>query len=207
MAHAVNTNADADAIAQAKRAARSRARQARDGVEQTERRSAAHELAFVLLELPELAGAATILAYAALPNELDPMPAIWRLRKRGVRIAYPRIEAPGVLGMHYVDHEMELVPGPFGLAQPSEHAAHAPHECIDAVIVPGVAFDVQGTRLGYGGGYYDRLLPMMRRECVRIGVAFDEQVLEHIPTEDHDECVDIVVTPARIIRPDTPRRF
>jgi len=207
MAHVGNTNADADAIAQAKRAARSRARQARDGVEQTERRSAAHELAFVLLELPELVGAATILAYAALPNELDPMPAIWRLRKRGVRIAYPRIEAPGVLGMHYVDHEMELVPGPFGLAQPSEHAAHAPHECIDAVIVPGVAFDVQGTRLGYGGGYYDRLLPMMRRECVRIGVAFDEQVLEHIPTEDHDECVDIVVTPARIIRPDTPRRF
>jgi 5-formyltetrahydrofolate cyclo-ligase len=207
MAHAGNTNADADAIAQAKRAARSRARQARDGVEQTERRSAAHELAFVLLELPELTSSATILAYAALPNELDPMPAIWRLRKRGVRIAYPRIEAPGVLGMHYVDHEMELVPGPFGLAQPSEHAAHAPHECIDAVIVPGVAFDVQGTRLGYGGGYYDRLLPMMRRECVRIGVAFDEQVLEHIPTEEHDECVDIVVTPARIIRPDTPRRF
>jgi len=207
MAHVGNTNADADAIAQAKRAARSRARQARDGVEQTERRSAAHELAFVLLELPELVGAATILAYAALPNELDPMPAIWRLRKRGVRIAYPRIEAPGVLGMYYVDHEMELVPGPFGLAQPSEHAAHAPHECIDAVIVPGVAFDVLGSRLGYGGGYYDRLLPMMRRECVRIGVAFDEQVLEHIPTEDHDECVDIVVTPARIIRPDTPRRF
>lgn len=207
MANVGNTNADVDAIAQAKRAARSRARQARDGVEQTERRSAAHELAFVLLELPELASAATILAYAALPNELDPMPAIWRLRKRGVRIAYPRIEAPGVLGMHYVDHEMELVPGPFGLAQPSEHAAHAPHECIDAVIVPGVAFDVQGTRLGYGGGYYDRLLPMMRRECVRIGVAFDEQVLEHIPTEDHDECVDLVVTPARIIRPDTPRRF
>ena len=207
MAHAGNKSADADAIAQAKRAARSRARLARDGVEQTERRSAAHELAFVLLELPELSSVATILAYAALPNELDPMPAIWRLRKRGVRIAYPRIEAPGVLGMHYVDHEMELVPGPFGLAQPSEHAAHAPHECIDAVIVPGVAFDVQGTRLGYGGGYYDRLLPMMRRECVRSGVAFDEQGLEHIPTEDHDECVDIVVTPARIIRPDTPRRF
>jgi 5-formyltetrahydrofolate cyclo-ligase len=207
MAGTSHHKADEAAIARAKRAARARARQARDGVDQAERRAAAHELAFVLLDLPELVGAATILAYAALPNELDPLPAIWRLRKRGVRIAYPRIEAPGVLGMHYVDHEMELVPGPFGLAQPSEHAAHAPHEAIDAVIVPGVAFDVQGTRLGYGGGYYDRLLPMMRPECVRVGIAFDEQVLEHIPTEDHDECVDIVVTPARIIRPDTPRRF
>jgi 5-formyltetrahydrofolate cyclo-ligase len=207
MGEARNSNADEAAIAKAKHAARARARLARDGVEQIERRAAAHAMAFVLLELPELQGAATVLAYAALPNELDPMPAIWRLRKRGVRIAYPRIEAPGVLGMHYVDHEMELVPGPFGLAQPGEHAPRARHEIIDAVIIPGVAFDEQGTRLGYGGGYYDRLLPMMRPGCVRIGIAFDEQVLAHIPAEEHDECVDVLVTPARIIRPDTVARF
>jgi 5-formyltetrahydrofolate cyclo-ligase len=200
-------NADEEAVAQAKHAARARARLARDGVAQSERRAAAHELAFVLLELPELRSVTRVLGYAALPNEFDPMPAIWRLRKRGVRIAYPRIEAPGVLGMHYVDHEMELVPGPFGLAQPGEHAPRASHYMIDAVIVPAVAFDEQGTRLGYGGGYYDRLLPMMRPECFRIGICFDEQVLPHIPTEQHDECVDVIVTPARIIRPDTPRRF
>jgi len=199
--------AEEAAVAQAKREARARARQARDGVEQAERRAAAHELAYTLLALPELTGARVILAYAALPNELDPAPAIWRLRKRGVRIAYPRIEAPGVLGMHFVDHEVELVPGPFGLAQPSEHARRAAHSLIDAVIVPGVAFDVQGTRLGYGGGYYDRLLPMCRPDCMRIGVGFDGQVLDHIPAEYHDECVDVVVTPMRVIRPDTPRRF
>jgi 5-formyltetrahydrofolate cyclo-ligase len=202
-----NSAADEAAILLAKREARARARQARDGVEQTERRAAAHELAYVLLALPELLTARVILAYAALPNELDPAPAIWRLRKRGVRIAYPRIESPGVLGMHFVDHEMELVPGPFGLAQPSEHAPHVAHDLIDAIILPGVAFDEQGTRLGYGGGYYDRLLPMCRPECARVGVAFDGQVLAHIPVEEHDACVDVVVTPARIIRPDTPRRF
>ena len=161
----------------------------------------------VLLSLPELARVRIILGYSALPSELDPMPAIWRLRKRGVRIAYPRIESPGVLGMHYVDHEMELVPGPFGLAQPSEHAAHAAHDAIDAVILPAVAFDEQGARLGYGGGYYDRLLPMCRPDCMRIGVAFDGQILAHIPVEEHDACVDVVVTPSRILRPDTPRRF
>jgi 5-formyltetrahydrofolate cyclo-ligase len=202
-----SSSADDAAIAQAKHAARARARMARDSVVQTERRAAAHALAFVLPELPELQNVATILGYAALPNEFDPMPAIWRLRKRGVRIAYPRIEAPGVLGMHYVDHEMELVPGPFGLAQPGQHAPRAPHLLIDAVIIPGVAFDEQGTRLGYGGGYYDRLLPMMRPECVRIGIAFDEQVLPHIPIEEHDERVDVIITPARVIRPDTPRSY
>ena len=189
------------AITAAKHEARARARRARDGVEQVERRAAAHGLAHGLLELPELAGARVILGYAALPNELDPAPAIWRLRKRGVRIAYPRIEAPGVLDIHFVDHELELIPGPFGLAQPSAHAARVPHALVDAVILPAVAFDEQGMRLGYGGGYYDRLLPLLRDDCARIGVVFDEQILSEIPAEEHDARVDVVITPARLIRP------
>jgi 5-formyltetrahydrofolate cyclo-ligase len=207
MASEYKDTPDESEIARAKHEARARARRARDGVEHAERRVAAHALARALLELRELLAATVVLGYASLPNELDPAPALWRLRKRGVRIAYPRIESPGVLGMHYVDHEMELVPGPFGLAQPGEHAPRAPHDAIDAVIIPAVAFDEQGARLGYGGGYYDRLLPMMRPDCIRIGVAFDEQVLERIPAEEHDAFVDIVVTPHRIIRPDTPSRF
>jgi 5-formyltetrahydrofolate cyclo-ligase len=196
-----------EAIARAKREARARARQARDQVIASERRTAAEQLAEALLALPELAAVSVVLAYASLPNELDPALAVLRLRQRGARIAYPRIESPGVLGMHYVDHEVELEPGPFGLAQPKSHALRAPHEAIDAVIVPGVAFDVRGTRLGYGGGYYDRLLPLCRPDCIRIGIAFDEQLLEHIPAEHHDACVDVVVTPQRTIRPDTPRRY
>lgn len=196
-----------EAIAAAKHAARARARHARNAVEQMERRAAAHELAYSLLSLPELASARAVLAYSALPNELDPAPAIWRLRKRGIRIAYPRIEAPGVLGMHFVDHELDLVPGPFGLAEPKESAPRAYHAIIDAVIIPGVAYDERGNRLGYGGGYYDRLIPMLRPDCVRIGACFDEQVLAEIPAEEHDATVDVVVTQTRVLRPDTPRRF
>ena len=66
------------------------------------------------------------------------------------------------------------------------------------MIVPGVAFDETGARLGYGGGYFDRLLPMLRADCARIGVAFDEQVLAEIPAEEHDAHVDVVVTPTRV---------
>jgi 5-formyltetrahydrofolate cyclo-ligase len=124
-----------------------------------------------------------------------------------VRIAYPRIEAPGILDIHYVDHELELIPGPFGLAQPSAHAARVPHVLVDAVILPAVAFDEHGMRLGYGGGYYDRLLPLLRGDCARIGVVFDEQILSEIPAEEHDARVDVIITPARLIRPDPPRRF
>ena len=183
-----------------KRAARARARDARDGVDVAERRLAAQALSHALLELPELLSARVVLAYAALPSEIDPAPAIWRLRARGAAIAYPRIEAPGILAMHLVSHELELIAGPFGLAQPSEHAPRAARDTIDAVILPGVAFDECGRRLGYGGGYYDRLLPTLRPDCLRIGIAFDEQLQETIPAEEHDARVHILVTPSRVIR-------
>ena len=197
---------DEDDVAAAKHAARARARQARDGVVARERRLAAQEISYALLRLPELQSARVILAYAALPNEIDPAPAIWRLRARGAAIAYPRIESPGVLGLHLVGHELELVAGPFGLAQPSAHAPRAPRGSIDVVIVPGVAFDESGRRLGYGGGYYDRLLPTLRPDCLRIGIAFNEQLLSEIPSEDHDAHVSIVVTPSRVIRTSGPTR-
>jgi 5-formyltetrahydrofolate cyclo-ligase len=207
MPHSHDTPADKTGIVQAKNEARARARQARDAVPIEKHRMAARELARVLLSLPDLAAVQAVLAYAALPSELDLAPAIWRLRERGARIAYPRIEASGVLGIHRVDDEIELVPGPFGLAEPRETAPQMAHTLIDAVIVPAVAYDERGARLGYGGGYYDRLLPLLRPDCVRIGVIFDEQLLPHVPAEEHDEFVDVVVTPTRVIRPGPARRL
>jgi 5-formyltetrahydrofolate cyclo-ligase len=64
-----------------------------------------------------------------------------------------------------------------------------------------VAFDERGMRLGYGGGYYDRLLPRLRPGCLRIGLAFEEQILAEIPAESHDAMVDLIVTQTRAIRP------
>ena len=195
-----------DPIAAAKHAARRRAREARDCLDLAVCREHASSIASYLLALEELGGAATVLAYAALPAELDPSLAIEALRARGVRVAYTRIEAPGVLGMHVVDDEAELIPGPLGIRQPAADAPRVRHDEIDAVIVPGVAFDEHGARLGYGGGYFDQLLVLLRPDCARIGIAYDEQLLEEIPREEHDEHVDIVVTPTRVIRPTRIRR-
>jgi 5-formyltetrahydrofolate cyclo-ligase len=195
-----------DAIAAAKHAARTRARDARDCIDLAVCREHASSIADHLLALDELCEATTVLTYAALPAELDPSLAIEALRARGVRVAYTRIEAPGVLGMHVVEDDAQLIPGPLGIRQPAEDALRVSHDEIDAVIVPGVAFDEFGARLGYGGGYFDQLLPLLRPDCARIGIAYDEQLLEEIPREEHDEHVDIVVTPTRIIRPARRRR-
>jgi len=177
-----------------------RAREARECLDLAVCRQHAHSLCERLLALPELAGAGVVLTYAALPSELDPAIAIDTLRERGARIAYTRIEAPGVLAMHEVADGTQLIPGPLSIRQPAVDAPRVAPDEVDAVIVPGVAFDESGARLGYGGGYFDRLLPTLRDDCLRIGVAFDEQLLEEIPAEEHDAYVDVVVTPSRTIR-------
>jgi 5-formyltetrahydrofolate cyclo-ligase len=199
-------NPAADALAAAKRDARQLAEAAREGLDLEVCRSHAAAISRQLLALPELVGARTVLTYAALPAELDPSAAIAELRGRGVRVAYTLIEAPGILGIHLVRSETELVPGPLSIRQPSHNAPRVAHDEIDLVIVPGVAFDETGARLGYGGGYFDRLLPMLRADCARIGIAFDEQLLPEIPSEEHDVRVDVVLTPTRVIRPAVRRR-
>jgi 5-formyltetrahydrofolate cyclo-ligase len=191
----------ADALAVAKRDARARAFSARDALNREMRETASAAAAENLVGLPELGQARVVLSYFALTAEIDPLGAVSALRQRGLAIAYPRVESPGILGTYLVGDERDLVPGAFGLSQPAPDAATVALELIDAVIIPGVAFDERGMRLGYGGGYYDRLLPRLRHDCLRIGLAFEEQILAEIPAESHDAIVDLVATQTRIIRP------
>ncbi len=72
--------------------------------------------------------------------------------------------------------------------------------------MPGVAFDRSGHRLGYGGGFYDRFLARLPARALRIGVAFDQQVLDELPAEEHDQPVDLVVTPSEVLHASPPRK-
>ncbi len=65
---------------------------------------------------------------------------------------------------------------------------------LDVVVVPGLAFTPDGRRLGQGGGHFDRFLPLLRGDCLRIGVAFEEQLVDDLPTSPHDIAVDVVIT-------------
>jgi 5-formyltetrahydrofolate cyclo-ligase len=183
-----------------KAALRARARVSRAGVGAHASARGAESVASHLLALPEIGAARVVLAYGATPEEIDPGPAVSALRERGVVTVFPRIEEAGVLGIHEVLDDAEFVTGVFGLREPSADAPRIELERIDLVIVPGVAFDERGYRLGYGGGYYDRLLPRLRPDCVRIGLAFEEQVFEAVPCDDHDQPVQVLVTPERVLR-------
>lgn len=177
---------------------RKQVRAARNGVHPTVRPDAARLVAERALELPHVAGARAVLAYAATPEELDPSPLIATLRARGARIAYPRVSGPGELSLHWCDEDA-LAPGYCGIAEPPSEAPQASESDFDLVLVPGTAFDAAGGRLGMGGGFYDRLLPDLGPEALTVGLAFDEQIVDVVPAEAHDVPLGAVVTPTRTL--------
>ncbi|MBK7973763.1 MAG: 5-formyltetrahydrofolate cyclo-ligase [Deltaproteobacteria bacterium] len=145
---------------------------------------------------PVLAGSSVAL-YSPIRGEVDTALIFERTRRDGKRVAFPvALPAEGRLEFYVVDDLRELVPGNFGIAEPSGPASRRldPRE-IDVIAVPGVAFDHQGRRLGYGGGYYDRLLgSTSTRPQFVVGVAFDDQILDEVPHDGRDASMDTVVT-------------
>ncbi len=86
-----------------------------------------------------------------------------------------------------------------------EHGIRTPKECrpippsmIDLIVTPGLAFDARGHRLGRGGGFYDRFLVRVRNSAVRVGIAFDFQIIDEVPVDEQDASVDIIVTDRRV---------
>lgn len=186
----------------AKAALRAEVRAARAAVPPEARDAASRTVADRALGLPEVAAARAVLAYAALPEEIDPAPLVASLRAAGARVALPRVCEPGVMSLHWVDAGADLEPGAMGIREPDASCAWARPEDFDLVIVPGVAFDASCARLGFGGGFYDALLPIIPSRAATIALAFDEQLVDEVPCEEHDARVDAVVTPSGVHRRD-----
>lgn len=149
-----------------------------------------------LLTLPELREARTILSYRAMPDEADP---VGLERELDARFVYPHCLGGGVMEARYPTGPWK--PGAFGIEEPDPACSLLvrPGE-IDAVLVPCVAFDAAGRRLGHGAGYYDRYLARCPR-AARICLAFEAQRLERVVTEAHDLPMDRIVTEKESIKP------
>jgi 5-formyltetrahydrofolate cyclo-ligase len=189
-------------MSQAKERIRKAARTARRALGEQARAKASREVAHHVLGLWDLHDARTVLAYMAHVEEVDPAPVVEALWMRGMRIAVPRVEEPIGMALHLLTRQTHLEEGPFGITQPGEEAPRVDASEIDAVLVPGVAFDPSGVRVGYGGGFYDRLLPTLRGDVPLIGLAFDEQIVDVLPAHEHDVPMHVVVTPTRVMRRD-----
>ncbi len=149
---------------------------------------------------PQLRSAHTILFYAPLADELDVWPLLEKLLKASAVCALPAFEeATRFYSARRVKNlETDIFTGKFGVSEPLENCEAIPLDRFDLVLVPGVAFDLAGNRLGRGKGFYDRILA--HASGIKCGIGYNFQVLESIPTEAHDARVDFIFTPSRGIR-------
>ena len=141
---------------------------------------------------------AIIAGYAAIQGEADPFPLMAALANNGHALSLPRAH-DGVLSFHAWKPGDPLVVGRMSIPEPD---AKAKERRPDLILVPLLAFDSRGYRLGYGGGYYDRYLAEHRakRSVRAIGIAFAGQQVDAIPEEDFDQRLDAVVTETQVIR-------
>jgi len=143
--------------------------------------------------------AGSILFFAPMPGEPDIWPLLEESLLARKTVALPRF-SPATntyLAARIQNLEQDLRRGQFGIREPTMACAEFPLNQLDLVLVPGVAFDLQGHRLGRGKGYYDRLLAAVRG--VKCGVAFDEQMVAAVPVGPQDVQVDCIVTPTQWI--------
>ena len=160
---------------------------------------ASADVCAVLEELPELEGLGPFLLYAAFGDELSLDPLIVALLARGAAVCLPRVDGEQ-LSAFRVERLADLTEGWRGVREPPPDAPEVGVETLRALVVPGLAFDPAGMRLGYGGGHFDRLLARLPGDTPVIGAAFDVQVVPRLPAEAHDRPVHAVVTESRIIR-------
>lgn len=150
------------------------------------------------LSLPELDRAQTIFLFYGVGTEPETARLISLLSVRGKRVALPRMLPKRQMEVRLFCPDRPLVKHPFGIPEPAEGCPLIHTDEIDLVLVPALCYDQQGIRLGMGGGYYDRWLPLYSGPTA--GLCREALFQKELPAQPHDRPVDIVITPTRMIR-------
>jgi len=163
--------------------------------------SASRRIQDLLFEVPEFQSSSMIMFYVSFRSEVQTHRMIEEALAIGKKIVVPAVssvrEELDLLALCDLD---DLKPGAYGIPEPTARADRVPPETLDLVIVPGLVFDPRGFRLGYGKGYYDKLLKRLRPDVPTIALAYDFQVVERIQAiESHDVAVNSIVTEKRVI--------
>jgi 5-formyltetrahydrofolate cyclo-ligase len=166
-----------------------------------QRKARSREVTDRFVELPEFHAASVLMAFLSLPHEVDSTPIVLRAWQLGKSVVVPK---SAVGRRRLIPYQIEtldtgLTVGPFGIPEPIDGTPF-PLPDIHLVIVPGLAFDRRGHRLGKGAGFYDRFLREHGFTGIKVGLGFAEQVVEQVPAEEHDVPLDILVTDREVIR-------
>lgn len=150
-----------------------------------------------ILGMPSVAEAVRIFCYVSRPPEVDTWELIAALLDRGKEVYCPRMLSGDTMEAVRIDDIQDLKRSKFGIFEPLTNQDTAAAEEMDVALVPGLAFDRKGTRLGYGKGYYDRFL--RDGDIIKIGIGYAIQIVDTLPEAPHDMGMDMVVTESEII--------
>ncbi|MBQ3583082.1 MAG: 5-formyltetrahydrofolate cyclo-ligase [Lachnospiraceae bacterium] len=149
-----------------------------------------------LLKNPYFFNAKTIFCYINIRNEVMTTPVLEFCKKHGKSVAVPKVKGKK-MDFYGISDRNELIPGAFGIPEPPQINMCIPTK-EDVILLPGLAFDKSGNRIGYGGGFYDRYLEQ-HREGIKIAVAYDFQITDGLEVEPTDIKPDYIVTESEMI--------
>jgi 5-formyltetrahydrofolate cyclo-ligase len=183
-------------LLEAKKSLRNEVRARRDA--QANRDELSRQIGARLSELPEYAAAGTVVFYVGFRSEVQTLAMLDAAWHVGKRVAVPYCVA-GRLELVEIDGLDDLASGTLGILEPRPGLRSHPDRRVtptepDLIVVPGLAFDRQGNRLGYGQGYYDKLLPLVRPDAALVALAYECQLVDAAPHLEHDVPVHKVVT-------------
>ncbi len=178
----------------------------RDLLSREERQTKSDAISKRLLNLDTILSSSSIMLYVNFRSEVNTENLIDELIGLDRVVSVPKTYSDEyrLIAVSITDRQRQLVPGYCNIPEPAVEiitANRVPSDQLDIVVLPGSVFDERGGRLGYGGGYYDRFLSAIPR-AIRIGLAFDLQIVEEISLQPHDELLDLVITESRIIQTD-----
>lgn len=187
---------------ESRQALRQRILAARDGLASEVRRRASAAICARLWQIAPLAASRIVLAYVSFRSEVETAAFIDAGLVRQLRMAVPRTDSQAKRLTPFLisDPARDLRPGYCGIPEPDPARAKVLDPALlDVVVVPGSVFDCRGGRLGYGGGYYDRFLANDAPQALRVGVAYDTQLVDEVPMQPHDARLHWLVTETRLI--------
>ncbi len=144
----------------------------------------------------------TVALYSAADGEVLTFPVFERLKKKGVMVLLPKVIDKGPhMKFHVVENWDDLAVSRLGIPEPGPDWEVVGPEEFDLVVVPGLAFGLDGGRLGYGMGCYDRILSRTKKDAVMVGIGYDFQIFDSVPMDEHDVYLTAIVSESNVFLP------
>ena len=200
---AIGSTISSGSLTRAKTAIRKKIIEERKLLDDVQRREKSFSITQRLFELDEFKKSKRVFCFLSLPHEVHADAIICESFRLDKEVFVPFVNNKrGILQVARIPSlNAEFVISEYGVREPAPQIREiVSPSCIDFVVAPGLAFDVYGNRIGYGGGYYDKLFKGLSRDVIQVGVGYDFQVLDSVPHSDLDESVHVVITETKTLR-------